>query len=366
MADKRRGEKQDHQRHLIGKLVMMAVLAVAFLAAGYAARLWTQTKTAVAKTYEVAKTKEGKTVTYHSAIDGTKPLSILLLGTDTGAFGRTETNGRTDAMILVTIDSKAQHTTMTSLPRDMLSVMADSGDMTGQFAKLNAAYAYGGASASIQTVHDYLNVPINKYVVVNMSGLAKIVDAVGGIDIDVKFGWTDKDVGNQTFVKGKQHVNGKRALAYARMRHEDPEGDNGRAKRQQEVIEAIVKKALSASSLSNYENVMASLSSTMRTDLSFDDLLAIAAKYRAAASNITKDAIKATGAWVTDGSGMQSAYQVATTAELQRVSDAIRKELGLASVPLTGKVIEENKLNAANGMPLGDGGNPIYTLYNVQ
>ena len=94
-----------------------------------------------------------------------------------------------------------------------------------------------------------------------MEGLQKIVDAVGGVDVNVPFTWTDANTGGQTFKKGKAHLNGELALAYARMRDEDPEGDYGRQKRQQEVINQIVKHLMSVKSLTNYQKVMDSLSS---------------------------------------------------------------------------------------------------------
>ncbi|MFD1432461.1 LCP family protein [Lacticaseibacillus yichunensis] len=354
-----RTRKPHRNANLIGKLITLFVLTAVMLVGGYAARIFTQTKDAVAKTYVPVKTKSGKVEKpINTTFDGKKPLSILLLGTDTGAFGRSD-RGRSDTIIVVTINPTAKRTTMLSIPRDTAAEMIDTGSVTG-IDKINSAYAYGDSTAAIKTVENLLNIPIDYYVTVNMAGLVKIVDAVGGVDVNVPFTWTDANTGGQTFTKGPAHLDGAHALAYARMRDEDPEGDNGRQKRQQEVIMSIVKNALSAGSLSNYSNLMDSLSSSMRTNFTFDDLVAIVQNYRACAKTVQRKQLKAIGAYIGD-----AAFQVASTANLQAASDTIRTELGLSKTTLNNMITKENALNTQYGFDWNSGANPSYTLYNV-
>nr|WP_125708648.1 LCP family protein [Lacticaseibacillus porcinae] len=348
----RRTRKHKSSRRSIGHYIVMILLTLVVLVAGYAVRLYSQTKTAVDKTYDPVSTKAA----VKSNISGTKPISILLMGTDTGEFGRQYT-GNTDTMIVVTINPKTKKTTMTSIPRDTLAEIVDGNGAQAQ--KINAAYNANGNEAAMKTVEKLLNIPINYYVTVNMAGLEKIVDAVGGIDVNVAFTWRDAYVGNYTFTKGPMHLNGAQALAYARMRHSDPQGDYGRQQRQREVITQIVKTALSAKSLSNYSTLMDSLSNSMRTSLKFDDMVAIGEKYAACIKNVSQTTVEGLGVYINE-----SSYQVPTTAELQKVSDNIRTSLGLQKETLNNYNTKQNAYNTANGFNWDDGNNPVYTLYS--
>lgn len=348
----RRTRKHKSSRRSIGHYVAMILLTLVVLVAGYAVRIYSQTKNAVDKTYDPVSTKAATT----SDITGKKPISILLMGTDTGEFGR-EYKGNTDTMIVVTINPKTKKTTMTSIPRDTLAQIVDGNGAAAQ--KINAAYNANGNEAAMKTVEKLLNIPINYYVTVNMAGLEKIVNAVGGIDVNVAFTWSDSYAGKYTFTKGPMHLNGAQALAYARMRHSDPQGDYGRQKRQREVITQIVKKILSTKSLGNYSTLMDSLSSSMRTNLKFDDMVAIGEKYAACIKNVSQATLQGLGVYINDAS-----YQVPTTKELQKVSDDIRTQLGLEKATLDNYNTKQNAYNTANGFNWNDGYNPVYTLYS--
>lgn len=346
----RRDSRNQHHRHPFAKVVVLLALAVVFLAGGYALRLYAQTKSALDTTYDNHTAKKAQV-----DLSKQKPFSVLLLGTDTGGLGRSD-KGRTDTMILVTVNPQKKRTTMISIPRDTMSHV-ESKDYTG-VTKINSAYTYGGTKMALSAVKDLINVPINYYALVNLDGLEKIVDAVGGIDVNVAFSWTDPHVGNYKFTKGKMHLDGKQALAYARMRHEDPEGDYGRQKRQQEVIEQVVKKVLSTKTLTSYSSLMATLSADMRTNLSFDELVTLATNYRGAFTDVREDSLKGDGAYIGD-----AAYQVPSTTELQRVSDLGRTEQGLSKATLDNFNTKQNKLNTDAGFNWEDGSNPAYHVY---
>lgn len=321
----------------VWKLVFVVALTAILAVTGYGLRLYAIAKDAVNSTHVASKeTKDSVNLADQ------KPFSVILLGTDTGEFGRSD-NGRTDSIIIVTINPKKKRTTMISIPRDTLAYIK-SDEYTGG-NKINAAYAYGGVDGTLATVKELLNVPINYYAMVNMAGLEQLVDAVGGVDVNVKFTWQDDAVGPWTFTKGPMHLNGVQALGYARMRHKDPRDDYGRQERQQEVITQIVHNVLSAKSLSHYKDLMKTLSDNMRTDLTFDQLTTIATNYGAAAKNIKQETLQGQGTYVGD-----AAYQIPSSKELQRVSDLIRTELGLTTEPLNNTYnLYENAVNAENG-----------------
>ncbi|PIO84367.1 LytR family transcriptional regulator [Loigolactobacillus backii] len=281
-------------------------------------------------------------------IKAKKPISILLLGIDTGSDGRTD-KGRSDTMMVATINPKTKKTTLMSIPRDTLASMKADGESSIQ--KINAAYQIGGSTTAKNTVKNLLNVPINYYLTINMGGMKDLVNAVGGVTVTSKYTFNFNGI---TITKGTHHLNGKQALTFARMRYQDPLGDYGRQLRQQQVIKAVAKKLLSANSLTNYQKVLNIVKKNIRTDISFGDMTAMAKSYRAAGNTIKSDQLQGQDATINGGS-----YQIASTKELNRVSKKLRNQLGLSAAKVTNKEVSMNKAN-----PYFDGVN--YTTYNVE
>lgn len=304
----------------------------------------------------------------HSAIDGQsgnsatsaliaqrKPISILILGVDQGLEGRHD-KGNSDTLILATANPGKNKATMTSIPRDTLAnILGDPGDKYNMF-RVNSAYGIGGSKASMRTVSALLDVPINYYVEVNMKALKSLVNAVGGVDVNVPFDfsydWCD-------FRKGKQHLNGRHAVAYVRMRHDDPRGDYGRQMRQRQVINAVVHKAISVDSIANYRNLVKIFTKYVRTNLTFNDMLALALTYRGCSQNIDSGYIQGHDAWING-----SSIQVVSTAELQKASDKIRTNLDLEKKVLDNDETKLNKLNEQNNNIKWKDPNP-FTNYQI-
>lgn len=156
-----------------------------------------------------------------------KPVSYLLLGTDTGALGRTE-KGRTDTIMVMTVNPNTKTTTMTSLQRDT-KITID-----GVTEKLNAAYALGDAKQTMTTVEQLLDIKLDGYLLVNMKGLEQLVDAVGGVTVKSPLTFSYE---GYSFTENQDvTMNGTETLAFSRMRYDDPRGDYGRQIRQQLVI----------------------------------------------------------------------------------------------------------------------------------
>lgn len=291
--------------------------------------------------------------TIHSAIDGKnggntatsakianrQPISVLVLGVDQGIEGRHD-QGNSDTMILATANPQNNSATMTSIPRDTLAdIQGDPGDKYFMF-RVNSAYELGGNQASMKTVSSLLNVPIDYYLEVNMKALRSLVNAVGGVDVDVPFDfsydWCD-------FHKGKQHLNGRHAVAYVRMRKEDPRGDYGRQMRQRQVIEAIAHKAMSVNTLANYRKLINIFNKYVKTNLTFNDMLSLALNYHDCMSNMKSGYIQGHDAWI-DGASIQ----VASTKELQKISNRVRKSLDLPTETLNNQETRQNELNEQN------------------
>jgi polyisoprenyl-teichoic acid--peptidoglycan teichoic acid transferase len=272
-----------------------------------------------------------------------------LFGTDTGELGRTY-KGRTDSMMLLLINPKTEKTTMISIPRDAMVAIPGYEDTFPQ--KMNAAYAYGSTSTAIKTVEAYLNIPVDFYALVNMAGLEKMVTQVGGISVksplDFTYsqdtahdygpnlyrfhkgstGYEHSDDNGVTWSETKHVMTGDAALAFSRMRYDDPEGDYGRQKRQRLVLEGLIKKSANVSSLLN-NSFMTTLSKNVLTDLTFGDMTTIASKYIKAKNNIVSEHIQGVGTSYPDASGNAISYEVVTQKEKQRVTNLARKALGL-------------------------------------
>lgn len=252
-------------------------------------------------------------------IKSKKPLSILLLGTDTGALGR-DYQGRTDSMMIITLNPQTKKTTITSIPRD--TAVHVPGFAKKMPTKINSAYSLGQTKTSIETVQKMLNVPIDYYALINMGGMEKVIDQAGGIDIKPRLSF---DYEGYSFDKNKlTHMNGKKALAYSRMRYDDPQGDYGRQSRQREVFKAIISKSSSVSTLLNQAFVK-SLADQVQTDLTFDNLTTLAKNYNSTRKHTDETHLQGKGQTI-DGHSME----VVSKSELQRVTDFVRANLDLS------------------------------------
>ncbi|MCA9765820.1 MAG: LCP family protein [Carnobacterium sp.] len=297
-------------------LKIILALIVAFLVI-FGLVIWKVYSDVAGTTEKIYKTVENKEEVRQKPIDINKSesFSILMLGVDTGESGRTD-QGRSDTIMVMTINPKTNQTSIVSIPRDTYTEIIGKGTMD----KINHAYAFGGTAMSINTVQNLLDIPIDYYAEVNMQGIQDIVDAIGGIQIISPLSFS---FDSYSFTEGEAtQMNGPKALAFSRMRHEDPEGDYGRQKRQRQVLEAIVKKAATFSTITNYKDVLGTMENNLKTNLSFEDMIDIFSKYRSATSKIEQIQLEGTGIMLNEIS-----YQQISDQELERVSNLLKEQL---------------------------------------
>lgn len=291
-------------------LVMVVGLMVVGLAAG--TKIYMDVKKTVEKAYEPVE----RAATHRVPEDLGKntPFSVLLLGIDTGDFDRTDV-GRSDTMILATVNPIKEETLLLSLPRDIYA------DIIGHDTKdkWNHAYAFGGAAMSMDTVEQFLDVPVDYYISLNMGGFKDLVDAVGGVNVVNSKAFT---MDGQTFDVGELSLNGEQALAYSRMRKEDPEGDFGRQARQRQLAIAIMQKMLSIGGITQYEHVLNALGDNMKTDLTFDQMKYLTMHSYETLTNVVSDQLKAEGFMQDD-----IYYQRVAPEELARVKEELEQQL---------------------------------------
>ncbi|APB31043.1 LCP family glycopolymer transferase [Vagococcus teuberi] len=243
-----------------------------------------------------------------------QPFSVLLLGIDTGDFGRNDV-GRSDTMLVATVNPKEKKTTLISIPRDTRTEIV--GHDTVE--KVAHAYAYGQAKMAMDTVDNLLDMKLNHYVWINMMGFEELVNAVDGVEVTNKF---EFEQDGMTFKKGPIKLNGEEALAYTRMRYEDPNGDYGRQARQQQVIEAIANKALGFTGVKRYKEILKAIENNMKTDLEPEEMFDIAMKYRDSFKNVQSETLQGEGVMI-DG----ISYQEIPQTELVRVQNLIKSQL---------------------------------------
>ncbi|MDN5954019.1 MAG: LCP family protein [Loigolactobacillus coryniformis] len=329
-SNTRSGRKPPKKSHPLLKIILLIISVAVFLTGIFAYKLYSHAGDTITGMHASIGNASQK-------IQQKKPFSVLLLGADTGADGR-KYKGNSDTIILATVNPAKNRVKLVSIPRDTLAELV--GAKPRNMQKINAAYNYGGTKMAAKSVSKLLNVPIDYYMTINMGALKTVVDDVGGIDVNIPFSFTSVWTGGQKFKKGVHHLNGTQALAYSRMRHEDPRGDYGRQLRQQQVIRAVLKKATQPKILLKYKKITRDLAKNMRTDLTFADIETLALNYRQSAGNIKSDQLQGKDAWING-----SSYQIASTKELNRVSKMLRHELGLTAEKVDNAEVYQNELN---------------------
>ena len=214
-----------------------------------------------------------------SSSDSGKPLNILVLGSDDGNNTQTVaddlTDGtwtrgahRSDTIILVHIPADRKSAQIVSIPRDSwVTVPTFPGDING-YAKINAAFSWGGPALSVRTIQDFTGLHIDHVAMIDWNGFKDLTDALGGVRVYIPQTFTD-DSQHITWHKGWQTLNGDQALAYVRTRHGLATGDFGRIQRQQNFLRTIMSSMLSSGTFTNpikLARVVGTISSFVQVD----------------------------------------------------------------------------------------------------
>ncbi|KMM38448.1 LCP family protein [Guptibacillus hwajinpoensis] len=215
---------------------------------------------------------------------GNEPISILLLGIeDYSSDGK---GGRADTQIVITLDPMSKKVTMISIPRDT-KVQVPVEKVGSEYAgthKINAAYTYGyltnyGAKKlAVETVEDLLDIPIDKYVAVDFEGFHDIVDAIGGVEVDVKYPFWEKNYYSNDriyFDEGITEMNGEEALAFVRMRKRDVNTVYSREERQRQFIKSTVDEVKSGDTIFEINKISEVLKNSVETNFKPSEMFAL-------------------------------------------------------------------------------------------
>ncbi|WP_053073754.1 LCP family protein [Bacillus sp. LL01] len=204
------------------------------------------------------------------------PFSVLIMGIEDYSTGGE--NGRTDTLMVATLNPKDKTMKLLSIPRDTQVYF----EHLGYYSKINHANAYGGKEMTIEKVEELLEVPIDYYTTVNFEGFKNVIDIVGGVEVEVPFDFTEKsdvDSSKIYFKEGPMKLDGEEALAYARMRKQDPRGDFGRNDRQKQIIQAAVSEMLSPSNLFKVDNIAKEMGTNVQTNIRVSEGIGLSKLY---------------------------------------------------------------------------------------
>ena len=242
------------------------------------------------------------------------PFSVLLLGVDE----REGDQGRSDTIVVLTVNPTMQSTKMVSIPRDTRTELIGRNKMD----KINHAYAFGGTAMALASIETLLGIPIDYVATINMEGFGSIIDAIGGISVTNEFDFQVDDV---VFPEGTIQLDGSSALTYVQMRYEDPRGDFGRQDRQKQVIEGVLRKGASLSGLMNYKSIFQTLGRNTRTNMTFDEMVDVQKNYRSALGKVERLHFQEGNGQMIDGIW----YYLMDDDELLKVTDELKEHLGM-------------------------------------
>ncbi|MEC3769805.1 LCP family protein [Bacillus velezensis] len=268
-------KKKKSKRKIIFKRILLLLTLVLLVAAGFGGYKVYKTINAADNAYD-ALSRGDKSKLRDKVINmKKKPFSILFMGIEN--YATSGKGGRSDSLIVVTLDPRNKTMKMLSIPRDTRVTLA--GDTTGNKTKINAAFAKGGADETVSTVEDLLGIPIDKYVTVDFNGFKDVIDEVGGVDVKVPFDFDEmSDVSKKKriyFKKGNMHLNGEQALAYARMRKQDKRGDFGRNDRQKQILNALIDQMSRAGNIAKIDKIAETASNNVQTNIRITEGLAL-------------------------------------------------------------------------------------------
>ena len=320
------------------RLIAIVVIVVLFIATTCGAYYWFDSKFFGSK----KRADEGLMVAQDK-------MNIMVMGVDR----RADDVGRSDTLFVATVDPEKKAAAILSIPRDTRVKIAGHG-----YDKINHAYAYGGHNLTKDTVEGLLGIPIDYYVLIDTRAFERIIDAIGGVDIDVEKRmyyedpWDDDGGLVIDLRKGMQHMDGKTAITYVRYR--DEEGDIGRISRQQKFLRAVMDKVASPSIITKIPTIIQEVSAAIETDMSISKMISLAGILKEAKDNgLNADMVPGKPAYIEDISYWlpdvvalrKSLANILDVKMDERVAKAMQQEAVEyeTSIPKEMKIVDEPK-----------------------
>ena len=328
-SDKIKNRKKRKKRKTL-VLIMFPILLIAFATVTYGSYLFTKAADVAADSQEELSRGEQSERRIAAVDPKEDSISILIMGVDDSQERDFKEATRTDALILATFNINDKSVKMVSIPRDSYVYIPDKKKRD----KITHAHVYGGTEGTIETVEELFDIPVDYFFKLNFNAFIDVVDALGGIMVDVPITVTEMDsndrVGAIHLKKGLQELDGEEALALARTRKID--NDIERGKRQQLIVKAIIDKAVSVGSITKYGNVMESMGNNLTTNMDFGEMLGLF-DYALAGLNI-----ESLGLEGKDDSIDGTYYYQLSDSSTEDISETLKDHLEVSSNVLTSNV----------------------------
>ena len=338
---------EQKNKRMKSTLTIMGIL-VAILAVASASYFWFS-----GGTIDKDKDKEKGSI-----VSPQNKINIMVLGVDQ----RGDDLGRSDTLFVVTVDTNTKEVAMLSIPRDTRVKIPGKG-----WDKINHAYAFGGHKLTQQAVEGLLGIKIDNHIMINIAGFKKIIDAIGGVTIDVekRMYYNDPYDDNGGLVinlrQGVQRMDGNTAIQYVRYR--DEEGDIGRVERQQKFLKAVLSEVASPGVITQIPGIIREINSVIKTDMSTGEMLNLAKILNdASKKGLKTDMVPGKPAYIDDvsywlpdvmgirkhvaqtlGVTLEEKYVTATQREATEYESSIPKEMKVIDTPKPVQATKEVK-----------------------
>lgn len=328
-VNSRKGKRKTIKKNRKRKIWMSILIPIGILfiiVTAYALNLFGRAQRAVNDAYE-DDGRERSELREFDVDPADNHVSVLFIGIDESDHRDNSGNALSDALILATLNKDENSVKLLSIPRDSYVYIPE----RGTHDKINHAHAFGGSKATIDAVEGFLNVPVDYFVRLNFHAFVDVVDALGGITVDVPFEFRESDSNDRRnsihLYPGVQEIDGEEALAFARTRKMD--NDIERGKRQQQVMEAILDKAVSIGSIMRFDNVIDAVGDNMSTSLSFNQMMSFISYGTSGELDVETLNLEGSDLWLPNSSGQRIYYFELDEEHLAETQRTLREHLEL-------------------------------------
>ncbi|MGM9929680.1 MAG: LCP family protein [Bacillus sp. (in: firmicutes)] len=316
----RLNKKKKRKKKSLLKKIMLFIMALLLVIGGYAAYAVYQAYTAANDSYSELERGDKSDLRDTAVTFGKEPVSILLLGIEDYATGGK--GGRADTIMVATFNPSSATMKLLSIPRDT-KVYIPSKDKRD---KINHSYN-NGVDSTIETVEEFLDIPIDYYATVDFTAFKDIIDEIGGVDVEVPFDfweYTDTEPREKIyFTEGPMHLDGEEALAYARMRKRDPNGDFGRNERQKQIVSAAFDSLISPKNILKVDDIADLVSKNVSTNLKVSDGMSFLTKFK----NFNSEAITSLALEGSNDSSTGVYYFIPDETQLEEIITELKEHL---------------------------------------
>ena len=316
-------KKKTSKSRLAIKVGLLMAFTCLLVVSAYALSLQQKAEQAVDRAYEAVPETPKSELRGEVKIEPAKDnVSILLIGVDDSEARQMNNSGsRSDALLVATFNPEEKSVKLLSIPRDSYVYIPK----VGYKDKITHAHAFGGTHAAIEAVEEMLDIPLDYYVKMNFNAFIEVVDALGGVEVEVPYDRLEKDENDKNAIqlkKGLQVLDGRHTLALARTRKLD--SDIERGKRQQMILQAIIKEMVSVKSITKYGDVIEAVGDNMKTDMTFKEMTSFWEYAKGGTPKIDTLSLQGYDDWST---GVY--YYKLNENDLQNVQQILKSHLGL-------------------------------------